>query len=59
MSYDAKYAIFRKWARRPSSTPNLGEPVMRPVMLNVGWVNECDQDIDIQEKPGQFNSSRN
>jgi hypothetical protein len=32
---------------------------MCPVVLNVTAVYQRDQDIDIEEKPGQLNSSRN
>jgi hypothetical protein len=56
---DTKESVFCEWAGSPGTPPRFGKPLMGPVMLNMTAVYQRYQDIDIQEKPGQLNSSRN
>ena len=48
MAHDAEDAIFGQRTGGPGLLPLSGEPVVRPVVLDVGRVNEGDQDIDVE-----------
>jgi hypothetical protein len=52
-------AVVPKWARSPSFLVRGGEPPVGSVMLDMSWVGQHDEDVDIDQKPFQPNSSRN
>jgi hypothetical protein len=58
MANDAQQAVLGERARRPSLLPSRCEPFVREVMLNVRWIDERDQDIDVEKETDHGNSSR-
>lgn len=58
MADNTQNSIFRQWAGRPSSVSPGFKPGVRTVMLHVNGVDQGDQDVHIQQKPGHGNSSR-
>ena len=58
MANDSQNAIFRQRARRPCSMTLFGKPRMSAVMLHVSRIDQRDQDVHVQQKPGQSSSSR-
>lgn len=48
MAYDAQQAILGERAGRPSLLAARCKPFVRAVVLNVRWIDECDQDIDVE-----------
>jgi len=58
MANDAQQAIFRERASRPSLLPARSKPFVRAVVLNVRWIDQRDQDINVEKEAGHGNSSR-
>jgi hypothetical protein len=56
---DAQHAVFGQWAGRPRYVPGLAEPCMRRLMLHVAGVEQCDQDVHVEQIRHQEVSSRN
>jgi hypothetical protein len=58
MANDAQQAIFGERAGRPGLFPVRRKPFVRAVVLNVRWIDQRDQHIDVEKEAGQGNSSR-
>jgi hypothetical protein len=58
MANDAQQAIFGERASRPSLLPARSKPFVRAVVLNVRWIDQRDQDINVEKEAGHGNSSR-
>lgn len=55
---DANESVLGQWARRPSKGTLLPKPAMSRFVMNVIWVKERDEDVDVEERPSAHGSSR-
>jgi len=58
MSDNPEHAVLGQRTGGPCLSAQCREPFMGPVVLNVRRINQGDQDIHIEQKPNQGNSSR-
>jgi anti-sigma B factor antagonist len=56
---DSQDTVFRERAGSPGFPPRDRKPLVGPVVLNMSWVDQRDEDIDIEQEPFQRSSSRN
>jgi len=54
---DAEDSVLGERTGGPSSSTLSGEPIVGPVMLHVGWVDQGDENIDIEQEASHGNSS--
>ena len=47
---NAEHPVFSQWACGPRALSGCGEPVMRPVVLDVRWIDERDKNIHVEQK---------
>ncbi len=57
MSHNPQNPIFGQWACSPRSMALSAEPVVGPIVLDVGRIDERDQYIHVEEEPGHGSSS--
>jgi len=57
MAHYAENAVLRQRTSSPGLPATLGEPVVRPVMLHMRRIDQCDQNIHIQQITRHGNSS--
>lgn len=57
MTDDPHNSILGQRTTRPGTSPLGREPVMRTVMLHMGWIDQSHENIHVEKEPGHGTSS--